>query len=63
MSLKGFAKLVFNATLRKEFPMIEVGAGAPPFETPDHLGRPVSLDALRGRFVVLWFFPKADTPG
>jgi peroxiredoxin len=63
MSLKGIAKLVFNTAFRKEFPMVNVGADAPRFEALDHLGRPVSLDGLRGRFIVLWFFPKADTPG
>jgi peroxiredoxin Q/BCP len=63
MSIRGIAKLVFNSLLRKEFPMVGVGAEAPPFEIEDHRGRPVSLDAFRGRYVVLWFFPKADTPG
>lgn len=43
--------------------MIEVGTEAPRFVTVDHDGNPVDLVALRGRYVVLWFFPKADTPG
>lgn len=43
--------------------MLQPGAPAPDFTVPDHLGRPVSLAALRGKTVVLWFFPKADTPG
>ncbi len=63
MSLKGIAKLVFNSTLRKEFPMLEVGADAPEFDVVDHAGRRVRLSELEGRHVVLWFFPKADTPG
>jgi peroxiredoxin len=29
----------------------------------DHLGHAVRLRELRGKRVVLWFFPKADTPG
>lgn len=43
--------------------MLAPGTPAPDFSLPDHLGRPVSLASLRGRRVVLWFFPKADTPG
>ncbi len=36
---------------------------APDFNSTDHNGKPVSLKGFRGRKVVLWFFPKADTPG
>ena len=43
--------------------MIGPGASAPTFELPDQDGEPVSLGALRGRTVVLYFYPKADTPG
>lgn len=43
--------------------MLNVGDEAPDFEVSDHLGRKVSLHDLRGRKVVLWFYPKADTPG
>ncbi|HEY3190969.1 MAG TPA: thioredoxin-dependent thiol peroxidase [Solirubrobacteraceae bacterium] len=43
--------------------MIESGAQAPDFELPDQDGRPVRLRDLRGRRVVLYFYPKADTPG
>ena len=43
--------------------MIEPGQEAPDFELPDQDGRPVRLSALRGRPVVLYFYPKADTPG
>jgi peroxiredoxin Q/BCP len=39
------------------------GAHAPAFELPDQDGEPVNLAALRGRTVVLYFYPKADTPG
>jgi peroxiredoxin Q/BCP len=37
------------------------GAHAPSFELPDQDGKPVSLATLRGRTVVLYFYPKADT--
>jgi peroxiredoxin Q/BCP len=43
--------------------MLEAGAEAPDFEVLDHTGRPVKLSDYRGRNVVLWFYPKADTPG
>ena len=43
--------------------MIEEGATAPDFELPDQDGSPVRLSDLRGRTVVLYFYPKADTPG
>jgi peroxiredoxin Q/BCP len=43
--------------------VIGAGAQAPDFELPDQDGEPVRLSALRGRPVVLYFYPKADTPG
>ena len=43
--------------------MLEVGRPAPDFEVSDHEGRTVQLRELRGRKVLLWFYPKADTPG
>jgi peroxiredoxin Q/BCP len=43
--------------------MLEVGKPAPAFVLPDHNGVPVSLESLRGRRVVLYFYPKDDTPG
>lgn len=43
--------------------MLNVGDPAPDFEAVDHRGRTVRLRDLRGKKVVLWFYPKADTPG
>jgi peroxiredoxin Q/BCP len=43
--------------------MIDAGAKAPDFELPDQDGRAVKLSDLRGRPVVVYFYPKADTPG
>ncbi len=43
--------------------MLEPGSPAPEFEVLDHTGRLVKLSDYRGRSVVLWFYPKADTPG
>ena len=39
------------------------GELAPDFTLPDQAGTPVSLSGLRGQTVVLYFYPKADTPG
>jgi peroxiredoxin Q/BCP len=43
--------------------MIEQGVEAPDFELPDQDGKPVKLSDLRGQTVVLYFYPRADTPG
>ncbi len=40
-----------------------MGDQAPDFTLPAQNGKPVSLSALRGKTVVLYFYPKADTPG
>jgi thioredoxin-dependent peroxiredoxin len=43
--------------------MLKVGDPAPDFEVIDHQGKKVKLRDFRGKKVLLWFFPKADTPG
>ena len=43
--------------------MIEAGEQAPDFTLPDQDGDEVTLSDLRGQTVVLYFYPKADTPG
>ena len=44
-------------------PMPEAGATAPVFELSDQSGNGVSLEGLRGKWVVLYFYPRDDTPG
>ena len=39
------------------------GDSAPDFELPDQDGRPVKLSDFRGQPVVVYFYPKAETPG
>jgi peroxiredoxin Q/BCP len=41
----------------------QVGRTAPRFNLPAHDGSAIALEDLRGRKVLLWFFPEADTPG
>lgn len=43
--------------------MLEVGTLAPDFNLPDHNGTMVTLSSFRGKKVVLYFYPKDNTPG
>jgi peroxiredoxin Q/BCP len=43
--------------------MLQAGDKAPHFELPDQNGDPVKLSDLRGQTVILFFYPRADTPG
>ncbi len=43
--------------------MIETGAAAPDFTLPDADGNPVTLSDSAGSWRVVYFYPKADTPG
>jgi peroxiredoxin Q/BCP len=47
----------------KEPRMLAVGSSAPDFTVKAHDGTTVKLSGLKGRKVILWFYPKADTPG
>ena len=43
--------------------LLAVGSAAPSFNVVDHDGNQLSLEDLEAQRFVLWFFPKADTPG
>ena len=43
--------------------MLNSGDHAPDFTLPDQAGNPVTLSSFRGKTVILYFYPKADTPG
>jgi peroxiredoxin Q/BCP len=43
--------------------VLEIGDLAPPFSLLDQHGRTVRLEDLRGRKVLVYFYPEADTPG
>ena len=44
-------------------PTLKPGDDAPNFSLPDNQGRQVSLSEFKGKWVVLYFYPKDDTPG
>ena len=43
--------------------MLQPGADAPEFSVNDHNGKKINLKDFLGKKIVLWFYPKADTPG
>tara|TARA_Y100000748_G_C15340292_1_gene427733 strand:- start:440 stop:571 length:132 start_codon:yes stop_codon:yes gene_type:complete len=43
--------------------MLSEGLKAPDFTLEDQDGNPVSLTDYRGKKVLIWFYPKASTPG
>ena len=43
--------------------MLKAGEAAPEFTLAADDGTQLSLSSLRGRRILLWFFPEADTPG
>ena len=59
MTIRG----IVRAVLRGEPKMLNAGDPAPDFDAVDHQGNRLKLSDLRGKKVVLWFYPKADTPG
>ncbi|MEN9216226.1 MAG: peroxiredoxin [Gloeomargarita sp. HHBFW_bins_162] len=42
---------------------VTVGTVAPDFQLPDAEGKPITLAQFQGQWVVLYFYPKDDTPG
>ena len=44
-------------------PLLDEGSPAPAFSVPNQDGTTVSLDQFAGKWLVLWWYPKADTPG
>jgi peroxiredoxin len=59
VSLRGILQMIFRGGAK----MLQPGHEAPDFDVIDHNGNRVRLADLRGKKVVLWFYPKADTPG
>ena len=65
VQLKGedVAVISGRTSLASETATLKVGDAAPDFEVPAHDGTTSRLGDLAGRKVLLWFYPKADTPG
>jgi peroxiredoxin Q/BCP len=63
MSLRGKLRYVWRAIVGGGAPMLNVGDAAPDFEATDHQGKRRKLSDFRGKKVLLWFYPKANTPG
>jgi len=55
------ALFVARAARASELP--EIGQAAPDFKLPDQHGRQHALQDYRGKWLVLYFYPKDDTPG
>jgi peroxiredoxin Q/BCP len=60
--------MTVTATLRYNFPRegepaMNIHDKAPEFTLPDQNGGKVSLKSFRGKRIVLFFYPKANTPG
>jgi peroxiredoxin Q/BCP len=52
-----------EATMTADTPMPSVGDAAPPLDSPMATGETFSLAAQRGRWVAVYFYPRANTPG
>ena len=48
---------------RANMSVIDVGNEAPAFELANQDGNIVSLSSYAGKYVLLWWYPRADTPG
>lgn len=57
------SQITKTPTPKKSILSLYAGDPAPDFSLPDETGKLVSLSAFRGKKVVLYFYPKDDTPG
>ena len=57
----GVAFVVWRAVRAADTP--KVGDAAPEFSLPDHDGKTRTLADFRDKWLALYFFPRADTPG
>lgn len=63
MSVRGALRYLFKSLTRQRPAMLRLGDSAPDFQVKDAFGHDLRLHDYRGKKVVLWFFPKANTPG
>ena len=60
--LRSNSRRALAAGILAAMTMPQAGDPAPDFTLPDQDGNPVSLKDFRGQNVVVYFYPKADTP-
>lgn len=58
-----FASVIIRSVIKEGMNMLEVGTKAPSFTLPDQNGTMHSLEDYIGKKVVLYFYPKDNTPG
>ena len=46
-----------------ELDLLKKGDKAPPFSLENYDGTQIALDDFKGKNIIIWFFPKASTPG
>ena len=64
VNLREYAKLFRHVLFRaRKVRMLEPGSPAPSFSVSDESGQVRTLDEFSGKTLVLWFYPRADTPG
>lgn len=61
--IKSLISTLFRRMFGAKARLLAVGSAAPHFEVLDHTGARRKLQDYRGQRLVLWFFPKAATPG
>jgi peroxiredoxin Q/BCP len=61
--LKWIHRLIFSIIDEGSTSMIEAGSNAPSFAMTNQDGAAVKLEDFAGKYVLLWWYPKADTPG
>lgn len=54
---------MYETDILQEEQMLELGSQAPDFKLESSTGRWLSLDDLKGKFAVIVFYPKNNTPG
>ena len=62
-SRTAFLERSFPNEKEDAMPLLTEGSPAPAFSVPNQDGEAISLDRFAGKWLVLWWYPKADTPG
>ena len=58
-----FFLVLWRVMIASALRLPKVGDAAPGFSLPDQNGRTRTLEDFRDRYLALYFFPRADTPG